>query len=186
MNKRWRYLPGLLILLVSVRPLHGAEEITAGEEKTLREEIAELNDHLVQMIDLMQTLLDNQKIAFERQEIDVIMKRLELGNHKMTSMERQLNAEKMKRSKTEEEMAFLRAEMAKFEDQSASDDMSAGGMTEEELKDVRERLALQQNILKERLWKTDQRILELEDKIISWREKMAGLENSADDLLDLR
>jgi len=159
-------------------PALAQEEPTAGSETTIEQELARLNQTMREISDLMRTYI-------VRQEVDMIMKRIELHRRYLTPLEDELRKARAGKESAEDEIERMEVVIAELEEVIARDD-SGDEQTANHLRMEKDRLAINLKQLKDRRWTLEQRIIELENELISRRHEIQDLEDIADEQLGLR
>ncbi len=167
----------LTLLLVPVA--FSQEESPAADETSLGSELKSLNETMRQIADLLQRHL-------ETNEVDVYLKRLELGRQKLAPTESELRSAKSKKEGVEDERKSLMAWSARLEEESEREDVSALDDSEDVSARMRRELETQVEQLKDKSWELDQKIIELENELARQKEDVEALEVWIDERLGLR
>ena len=104
-----------IFLAVFNSPVFSEEELQSGDDKSINQALEELNKTLKELSNLISTHLKQQKLALERQQIEIVMRRIELHNIKLAPMEKQLRDLKADKAYAEEDIKRFQVEKERKE-----------------------------------------------------------------------
>ncbi len=149
----------------------------AAGEQSLEQQMAELNRSVKTLVELL-------RVYLARQETDVLLQRIALGHRKLAPMETELRELRSKEQALDDERAQYETMLTEFEERAGND--SEDGFSEEDLAQMRQHFELQMKLTKDKRWKLEQRILELENRLEVERQDIDALEELVDERLGLR
>ena len=146
-----------------------------GTSVALMEEVSGVNRSLQDLVALLREHLGSQ-------EVELIMKRIELKTDQLAPLEDDLRDARSSRASLETEATQMKMILEQVD--TRIEDDPAGG-TPEDLR-MKEELELQVKILEDRRWNLEQRILDYEQDLREGRERIKAWEELVDTRLDLR
>ncbi len=170
---------GVLLTLLLVPVAASQEESPAADETSLGSELKSLNETMRQIADLLRRHL-------ETNEVDVYLKRLELGRQKLAPTESELRSAKSRREGVEDERKSLAAMLSNLEEESDREDVSALDDSEDQNARMRRELETHLERLKDKSWDLEQKIIVLENELARQKEDVEALEAWIDERLGLR
>ncbi|MCP4659212.1 MAG: YbhB/YbcL family Raf kinase inhibitor-like protein [bacterium] len=160
-------------------PALAQEEEATASETTLAQELTKLNQTMREITELMRTYI-------ARQEVDMIMKRIELHRRYLTPLEEELRRAKSTQENVEEELERMSVIIAEMEEELERDDSDGLDPADGRAQQAVDRMELHLKLQKDRRWTLEQRIIELENDLTGRRQEMEALEEIADEQLGLR
>jgi chromosome segregation ATPase len=165
----------MLIAAVAATPEPPREQ----QAPDLAQGVSELNRSMKEIAALLRQQL-------EKQQTDLLMKRLEISERALSAREQDLRSAESEKSGVSEGLKEIQARLDQLDDE--SDEASAGGLRREnpDVLRMRTELELQQKLLKDRLSAVDQRALDLENDVADLREEIRGWKELVDRALGVR
>lgn len=105
------------------------------------------------------------------QRIQLAVQRLDIARREVIARERELYDAQSSRDGNEEQLTSLEARVEAFED-----DPAEAGINEADLEMIRRQVKIEADDLKQRAWRLDQRILDLQAELRRAREDMEAWE----------
>ncbi len=156
-----------------------AQEPATASATTLEQELTQLNQTMREIAELMRTYI-------ARQEVDMILKRIELHRRYLNPLEEELRRTRSTKENMEEEIERMSAMIIEMEEQIAREDSDGLDPADSPARQAIDRMELHLKLTKDRQWTLEQRVLSLENDLSSRRQEMEALEEIADEQLGLR
>jgi chromosome segregation ATPase len=142
-----------------------AEQSELGEAGSIRVVgLAEIHATLKELVSLLELQVANQRTQLAVQRLDIVRR-------EVVARERELHDALTTRDSYEEQQASMEARLEAFER-----DPEAVGINEEELEEIRLQSRIESESLKQRVWRLDQRILDLRAQLRRAREDLEAWE----------
>jgi predicted RNase H-like nuclease (RuvC/YqgF family) len=160
-----------------------AQEIPAADANAIRHELGRINQTLETIAELMRNQLESQHAQLHQQEVEVLLRRLDIGARRLAPLEESLRKAEERKSAVDDEIRQMEAILNQLEEQ--IQEQSAEGNTEpsRELGHEWNMVSRRLELLRDRAWTLDQRVLELENELAGAGRDLEALERRIDEEL---
>jgi len=178
-TKLWMLFGALLILgTESAAKAQSLPQPSPSPTGSLEQEVTKLNRSVQELVALLREYL-------ARQEVDLRLKRVELGLLKMGPLNQELTSLREKKSADEELLGQLRSTLTALQASEAEDGTSLGGVVTD---DATRKVRVEEEIkrLKRRMPETEQKIAEIESELAQEQRNLQLWETEVDRRLKQR
>jgi len=149
----------------------------------LAEEMASLRMAIVELHDLMTSMVEQQQAMLDQQAMDLALRRMAMAREELAPIRKDLRAAENERQQALEEEVLLKAEVERVNRQ-LSEAVSAGDDEQtRQLQTMLDRVAIPLEMAADRVWRLDQRIIELEQELETRSEALVELSQAIDQWL---
>jgi len=156
-----------------------AQEPAAPAERELSSQVEELNRTLHEIADLLRKHLEGQ-------QVDQLMKRIDMQTRSLAPLEQELRDARAERHGVAESLREIEAHVEFLDEQMRDTAQQPISMDDSSYAAERKRLAVQVELLRERLEASDATVYELEDRLQARRNEIRAWEELVDEALGLR
>ncbi len=158
---------------------------TPADQVMLTQEIVSLRVAIRELSTLMESMLEQQQAALDQQAVELGLRRLDMAREELEPIRKELRAAREQRRTALEDQEMLGAELDRVNEE-LSAAVSAGNETRvQQLRGVPDQISIPLQRAGDKIWRLDQRIIELENELAAKEEALAELSQAIDQWLGL-